>query len=130
MKILQSYPPNIDQIKEHFNPSPTAVFTYAPNIYSPSTIDLPIHLQVHEQMHLSQQGDNPQDWWDNYIKDPQFRLDQEVEAYRAQYKKLSNNMKNLTKLERELAFLIIDLSGPMYGYMVSLKEAKELITHV
>lgn len=114
-------PPNYAMIKKYF---PTVdfengtVFTYAPHIYIKNHIYE--DLLVHEQTHLKQQTslfETPISWWNKYIKDPIFRLQQEVEAYHNQY-------KNSPQL---LHALSTDLSSPLYALHISYKEAKQLI---
>lgn len=127
--IIKSFPPNIEQIQSFFTTPPTAIFAYSPFIYSPLTTNLPTHLLKHEQVHLNQQNTNPEEWWNRYLTDKDFRLSQEVEAYQTQYRYLKRNIKNLQKLDYELDFLVSDLSSPMYGSIISPAVARNLITN-
>lgn len=123
MEIIEGFPPNIEEIREAFNPPPYAVFTYAPKIYNPTEALLPPHLIAHEKVHLEQQGDNPKKWWKRFIADPEFRMQEELEAYRVQYQYFCRNIPNRMKrydFLRELGLLI---SGPMYGNQISLQDA-------
>lgn len=130
MQIVQSFPPNIDKIKAAFNVPPNTVFTYSPHVYSPLSKDLPTHLVIHEQTHLTQQHDDPEAWWDRYLQDADFRFDQELEAYRNQYRYMQRNIKNYHRLQSELDLLAKDLSSAMYGSIISLFHARELIMNV
>lgn len=128
-KVLAELPPNYETICSHIpavRKMPYIVFTYAPNIYSPAGIELPPDLVVHEEIHIRRQT-NPAEWWDKYLTDVEFRLAEELEAYRAQY-----NWAQLhyTRANRRLLLTAItkDLSGPMYGKLVTRKEAIALIT--
>jgi hypothetical protein len=127
MKIVMNYPPNIDQIRKNFRIPHNAVFTFGDTIYSPHRAGLDEHLQIHEGTHTTQQGDDPAGWWDKYLKDPQFRLDQELQAYINQFesfKKKNNSQKSL-----EFASSIAgDLASPMYGGIISFEKAFKLIT--
>lgn len=61
------------------------VFTVAGNIYSTHPID-PWTFQ-HESTHILQQDKvGWQEWWNQYFLDPVFRLEQELEAHRTEYK--------------------------------------------
>jgi hypothetical protein len=129
MKIIKGYPPNIDAIRARFGAAnvATAIFAYGDAVYVPSGHDLPLHLQAHELTHLIQQDGDPVEWWDKYLKDSDFRLSQELEAYRKQYEhltKFSNRQQRRWWLDR----MSRDLSGPMYGNLTSKDEAKEAIT--
>ncbi len=126
MKIVHAYPPNIDAIKEKLNPSPNTVFTYGDTIYVPSGGHVYKDLMAHEETHMRQQGDDPKGWWDTYIASPDFRLSQEVEAYRNQYKEFSK-AKNRNRLYIFLARIARDLSSSIYGGIVSYEEAFKLI---
>lgn len=129
MKVVKETPPNYEEICKVFDirGSKSIVFTYGDTIYNPGGGKISKHLLVHEKVHIKQQGDNPAGWWDRYLVDKKFRLDQEVEAYRKQWRHILRNNHNL----KERAFLLNkiagDLSGPIYGNVVGMGEAVELI---
>src|SRR3989304_1332950 len=86
------YPPNYEAIIKHLNPNKNTIYTYGETVYIPSGADLTVDLIAHEQTHIDQQSSkDPQKWWEIYLKDPKFRLEQELEAYRNQYKTLFGN---------------------------------------
>ncbi len=122
MRIVQEYPPNIDLIKANFNiVGKDIVFAYGDTIYSPAGLSLSQDLIVHEMKHIEQQKGEPDDWWDLYISNSDFRLEQEVEAYKAQ---LQSYKGDRYKLAWKLAK---DLSSETYGNLVSIEEALNLI---
>lgn len=84
MQIIKEYPPNYAKIKEILNPPDTVCFTYGSTIYNPSGNEIKDDLLIHEQVHEKQQT-NPEEWWDRYLIDKDFRLEQELEAYATQY---------------------------------------------
>lgn len=129
MQIIQQYPPNIAKIKEKFNlAGKQPVFAYGDRIYNPFANNLPDHIIEHEKTHLKQQeGMTIEEWWNKYLEDPEFRLNQEIEAYRVQYKYLEENA-NRADRRLWLKRMVKDVSGAMYGNMVSAKRAEELIT--
>ena len=126
-KIYQDDQKNFPLMKELRNIFPITggtILTYGDTIYFDG--DLPFHLVAHEITHILQQEKlEVNKWWDKYFKDNKFRLEQELEAYQNQYK--SQRKQD----EVEAAFLLEniakDLSGKLYGEIISLKEAKELI---
>jgi hypothetical protein len=125
VRIVRGYPPNYAEIRERLSPSPRAVFAYGDVIYSPSGRAVSLDLVVHEEVHSRQQElvGGPESWWRRYIDDPAFRLEQEVEAYRAQYRVASS------RSERRYLLLHIcrDLSSRMYGNLVTSAEARALV---
>lgn len=129
MAVLYKFPPNYEDICKHIpavRQQPSIVFTYAPHIYSPRGVELPPDLVVHENVHIKRQT-NPAEWWDKYLTDPAFRLAEEVEAYKAQWAWM---LENYNRKDRRLLLTGItkDLSGAMYGKLVTRKEAIKLIT--
>lgn len=95
-------------------------YTYGPICFSPR--ELSRDLVVHESVHVTQQGDKPDEWWDRYGDDVDFRYSQELEAYRAQYKYI------LSVSSRAIAFdhakrLARDMSSHMYGSMCTFNQA-------
>lgn len=126
-RIVRDYPPNYAEIKARFNPLPNTVFAYGDEIYSPATVNLPPDLIVHEQTHFAQQraAGGPDAWWRRYIDDPAFRLEQEIEAYRAQY----SFCLSYSRPERRalLAHICKSLASGMYGKLVTKDQARKLI---
>ena len=129
MKIVNAWPPNIEQIRAVLTPPANTVFTYEDTIYAPGIkFELHPHLIVHERVHEKQQGNflTPQDWWTNYLENKEFRFNQELEAYQAQYVYFrANNSRNVSRgFARTIAK---DLSGIMYGKIVDFTKALEMI---
>ena len=91
--IKNEFPPNYNQIKNFFPncEERKAVFTYFPYIYNPFNQVITPDLEHHEKVHIKQQGDNPQGWWDKYCTDSQFRYEMELDAYSQQYKFLKEH---------------------------------------
>lgn len=130
MKVIKDFPPNYNAIIGVF---PVAdrkgvVFTYGDVIYAPYLKrKLPKHLLVHEGTHKRQQNGNPEAWWDKYLSDVDFRLSQEIEAYRNQWTYVVKNSHNLKEKLELLDKLSTDLSDAMYGNIINKQQAKELI---
>jgi hypothetical protein len=77
-------------------------------------------------VHIKQQGDNPKEWWDKYLTDKKFRLEQEVEAYGIQFASLKSVVRDDISKQFLTRFAVV-LSSPMYGSMLSLQEAESKI---
>lgn len=131
MKIVNGkWPPNIQAIRSAFNIQgmPNVVYTYGKSIYVPSSKPLPLELLMHETTHSAQQEKmGPKKWWEKYLTNQAFRLEQEIEAYRAQYQVM---LKRDSRQYRRfvLKHMSKDLSGRMYGNLVTREEAIKLIT--
>ena len=126
MNIERKPPPNYAEIQQHFpnaNFDKGTLFTYGDTCYCK---DISPVMIVHEQTHAKQQV-NPKEWWDRYFTDINFRLSQEVEAYKNQWKWIKENIKDRNKRFKMLCAICDDLSGKLYNNMVSWSEAKRLI---
>lgn len=119
-------PPNLQKLIDIFgiNYNKGIIVTYGDTIYckyqlSPNKI-------AHESIHIKQQGNDPEAWWNKYYIDKQFRLTQELEAYKAELP-IIKQVK-----DRNLRYKIIDknardLSSSMYGNIITYSQAlKEL----
>lgn len=130
MKIVFTYPPNFELLSKTFGiPRETnIVFTYGNTLYIPSGKAPDRPLLRHEETHTKQQSavGGPDAWWDRYIKDIEFRLNQELEAYQVQYAA----MFELPHRNRRAYLNAIsqDLGGHMYGNLITPEKARELIT--
>ena len=126
MKIKNEPPPNYKLIKKHF---PNAdfykgtVFTYGDTCYCKQMI--PKDLIVHEETHTRQQK-YPWLWWRKYIKDPRFRLSQELEAYTNQWNWIKKNVKDRNLRFRFREKILGDLTSKLYNNMISYSEAEKL----
>lgn len=102
------------------------IFVFNQKIYT--RYQLSEHLIVHEETHIKQQGNllGSIKWVILYLTSTSFRLQQELEAYRNQYKYI---FKHSSRNEANTLLLRIskDLSSEMYGSIVSFEEAKRLI---
>lgn len=129
MKILNEKPPFLDKIiAAGMNPSlDRTVFTYGDTIYNPSGKNVPDYLIEHEEVHCDQQGNDPKAWWDKYLKDPVFRLNQELEAYAAQYAYMCAVVRDRNKRARILHEIANVLSGPTYGGSIDYQFASEAV---
>jgi len=129
IEIVKDYPPNYDEICKRIpgvKKNKAIVFTYGNIVYSPMFDTLGDHLMAHEEVHVERQGDNPAAWWRQYLDDPEFRLKEEVAAYQAQYQYLIKYYDRSwrRKIVRSIA---ADLSGPMYGSIITKQQAIQLI---
>jgi len=128
MKIVRGFPPNIDKILAKFRLDEfLPIFTYGDILYNPHGLEVSDDLMAHEEVHQRQQKLlRVEDWWAMYLENKQFRLNQEVEAYRAQYKCVCKNYPR--KVRRALLQQMAhNLSSALYGRIISKAEAQQLI---
>lgn len=129
VKISHNKPPHYLLIKIIFGFDWSRnVATLGDTIYF-SIPELPSHLMEHEETHLKQQRFSKLYgiwWWLKYICSKKFRFDQELEAYRAQYKFFvkyyhpTGRQEFLNKIAR-------DLSSQLYGNICTFDEAIKAI---
>lgn len=123
------YPPNFDEISKTFScnfEEKNTVFTYGHELYNPTGKAITDHLYIHEQVHEQQQT-NPKKWWKVYLKNAEFRLAQELQAFRAQYAYAKPWIKDRNQLARFLSSLASNLSSDTYGNCISYAHALEEI---
>lgn len=126
MKILIEKPPIYNNLSAVFPLHRGIIFAYGDTIYNPDDVRLSDDLIVHESVHIKQQGgtiEGAELWWSKYMRDENFRLEQEIEAYAHQYNFICRKMqdkRNRFKLLKRMAEI---LSGPSYGSCVSLSGA-------
>lgn len=130
MPIIEDYPPNYDKIKAVFPDLEASLplFCYNGSIYNPFKVKVYPDLHVHERVHVLQQGDNTEGWYDKYLSDLQFRLDQEIEAYGVQYKFLSGTLPSKI-LKQALHGISTSLAGPLYGNLLTYNQAESKVRH-
>lgn len=128
-KLSKEVPAIYPRLKEKFGVKfKDIVIAYGDTIYC---IDgnLPRHTIEHELVHLKQQAQiGVEKWWDKYINDNEFRLSQEIEAYKTQARYLRSHpfSMSLDHYNQWIYKLASDLSGPMYGNIISFNDALTL----
>jgi hypothetical protein len=129
VNIVYSYPPNIDKIREVFTLHKGIVFTYGQTLHNPDMGEINDALMCHEETHAKQQGDDPEAWWEHYLADRDWRAQQEIQAYRRQFKFIRKIDHDRERRHLWLNKFAQDLSGPMYGSPISFHDAYRAIKH-
>lgn len=144
MRIVQAYPPMIEEIDAAFNVRGKAIlFAWGETIFNPAGVDVPPELVAHEKVHGRRQlgaaihgtargEDAVRQWWHRYIADPTFRLAEEIPAHVAEFGVLCANNRGRWRSERNMrrtlaAHVARKLSSPLYGRLIGLNEAKQLL---
>ena len=120
MKIIRDHPPNYEEIKAKFDPPAGVIFCWGSLIFNPDDVRIPPEILIHEGVHSKRQGDAPGKWWDRYIANDYFRLWEEVPAHQAEFRFLNARGRNTDHVAERLA-------SPLYGSMVSVAEAAQMI---
>lgn len=127
MEILIAKPPIWDACDEAFELDGREIFCYGNIIYNPSGGRIPKCLMEHEKVHRGQQGDDPEVWWIMYIDDPAFRLNQELEAHKKEFR-VFRLMNHCGKDRVAYLEMIAErLASPMYGNMITKEAAMQRI---
>lgn len=130
-EIKTEKPPNYADIVKTFPAVKLrrgVIFTYGKIIYNPDNVQLTRALYAHEMVHSRRQGvdDGPNKWWNQYLTEKKFRLAEELIAHQTEYLIAAEGAGRQVR-RRALAQIAARLSGPLYGRMVALDKAKELI---
>lgn len=125
VKVIPEFPPNIDVLRKHFPITGFEIFAYSPDIYNPSNNMLPVWLVEHEKVHFGQQKSigGPEEWWDRFIADEEFRLEQELEAHRVEYRVFCSHNRDRNRQFMYLMEMGKRLGSPMYGGIIRPNEA-------
>jgi hypothetical protein len=131
MKIVKQYPPNFDKIKTVFEHTEEhrALFCYGDTIYNPYDVEVTPDLEKHEETHSRQQGTFPDIWWDEYLNNKFFRLEQEIEAYGEQIIFLSSIIEDSNLLSWFKEKIAQALSSNLYGNLLNYGQAVSKLRH-
>lgn len=128
--IVNEKPPVWDAVCAMIGSQPIhAIFAWGDRIYNPAGQDLPQFLIAHEMHHMTQQAlvGGPEAWWDRYLNDPYFRIQQETEAYAVQYLAMCAMTSDRNRRFKFLTMVGESLSGPLYGSMITKAKARSMI---
>lgn len=127
-------PPFWDRIIERFPMAAKGdvIFSWGNRIYRPNVMaGLSKSLAAHEAVHCKRQMAYPggtEAWWERYLIEAQFRLDEEIPAHKAEFAVLRAKYKSPSMKAHALSQIAHRLAGPLYGNLISIAEAKKLIT--
>jgi hypothetical protein len=122
-KIVEDWPPNIAAIRKALPVTMDNIFAWDGTIYNPGGGKLGPALIAHEEVHFRQQAGQPDQWWKKYLESAEFRLDQEIEAHREEYRVFYDNHPSRNIRRRFLRALAKRLSAPMYGGLITERRA-------
>ncbi len=127
IKIIQGYPPNYQQIASNFPVTENQIYAYYPNIYKTREDDIEPSILLHENIHCERQKhQGVEKWWYNYIMDKDFRLEEELCAFGAQYA-FAQTVYRSKQCQKMLHEMSVNLSSPLYGNIIDKNKAECLI---
>jgi hypothetical protein len=144
MRIVQAYPPNIDEIDAAFQVRGKPIlFAFGEIIYNPMGVAIAPELLAHEAVHGRRQlgsaepgtarGDDAiRVWWHRYINEPAFRLEEEIFAHIAEFAELCRLHGKRWVSQRNMrrtyaAHVARRLAAPLYGKLISVAQAKDIL---
>lgn len=103
------------------------IITYGDTAYSKKRI--PRIKYVHEKVHSKRQLKLGVDkWWDKYLKDKNFRLAEELLAYKKEVEWIYKQKADIGFRKKVIESMAQDLSSGMYGNIISYDNALKAIT--
>lgn len=132
MQIIKAKPPIFEDCIKAFGigEKDKIVFSYGDILYNPNNANITPDLIRHEETHAEQQHHDPivaKIWWQRYIADTVFRIEEEIQAYGEQYKFVCASVKDRNKRAQWLHEMASQLSGPIYGTGIAYSEARKRI---
>lgn len=116
-----------DQIEVYWNQG--LIITYDGQMHTKTGAVSP-ELLAHEMVHLRQQEIyTPEEYLEKYITNPLFRLESEIEAYRAQLAYLRKNIFDRNQLVKKAHKMCVELSSDIYGSIINYKQAHDRLCH-
>lgn len=121
--------PNFEELNKKFGVDKKyTIISYGDSIYAPDSLSG--DLLQHELTHCERQKFNKvsaKRWWDRYMIDEVFRLEEEAIAYQQQFNYCKKVFKDRNKLAKIKFALASELSSAMYGNIIGQQEAMKLI---
>lgn len=134
IRVSYTHPPFWDRIVEKFPEveKGDVIFAWGTVIYRPNVCaGLSKPLMAHETVHCVRQLSYPggvEAWWERYLAEPKFRLDEEIPAHREELRVMMQKFKGQSMRNHAISRIAARLAGPLYGNLITIAEAKKLIT--
>ncbi len=129
-QIIRDFPPLYKEIATTFNLriDDPVIFSWGDRVYSPHDEKLHPALVVHEAVHGERQGKDREIllWWERYMRDPMFRLREEIPAHQAEYRWFLENSSRRGR-RRALKQIAKRLASPLYGNVVRRRQAEAIL---
>lgn len=133
-EVVISYPPIIDDIVKVFpsvKQTRGVIFSWGAQVFNPDNIHITNSLLEHEWVHRQRQTENEDSilkWWELYLTDMEFRLNEEILGHKAELKHELWLIKDRNRRNMIMHHIAARLAGPIYGNIISLSEAKRRLS--
>jgi aryl-alcohol dehydrogenase-like predicted oxidoreductase len=129
MKFAAGPAPILGRVRAMFGEAATTGWcTYGDTVYRLDGKPMPPEIRAHEELHAEQQRVmGPMQWWDQWLIDVTFRLEQEVAAYARQYDFVRRQTSSKRLHRAELNGIAVVLSSSLYGGVITKAEARARI---
>lgn len=131
MKVRVEHPPMFDAINAEFRVvGKPILFAWGDTLYNPAGIVISQPLLEHEAFHGWRQLDmGVENWWEMYLVNPAFRLEEEILAHAVEYRSVLAAKGNNRKARRGALIQIAKkLSAPLYGRLITEKAARRVLS--
>lgn len=124
--------PNYQELKDRFGVGEETIIAYGDSIYVKGK-QMTSDLLQHELTHCERQKYNSESakrWYEMYMNDDKFRLQEEALAYHNQFEFCKRVFKDRNKQTKILWALAKELSSARYGNIIEHNEAMKLIDNL
>lgn len=122
-------PPIYDRIRKVFDVEWNDGIIIADGFTIHCKYDVPPQKVIHELVHSKRQEKIGKElWWDLYLSNPSFRLEEEVLAYRREYEFFCESIKDRNQRFEYLYELSRILASKQYDLSITGSEAMRLIS--
>lgn len=131
VRVVAGRPPLYDSIVAAF---PRAegkhvVFAWGDTIYAPGGGALPPQIMEHELVHCGRQLEaGVEKWWGKYLESPEFRLEEELLGHRRELAEMLQGTTDRNRRALYVQHVAQKLASPLYGGLVTAREAARLLT--
>ena len=127
MEIIIDRPPIYEAAAKVFPLTGREIYAYGDKIYNPAGFDIPAWLIAHEEVHQLQQAGDPESWWEDYLKDIEYRFCMELAAHQREYRSYCEHNKDRNKRAAYKRIVAKKLAAPLYGNMITVFDAMRRI---
>jgi len=121
----QKHFPYLNNYRQKFPIDDNTIFVFEDTVYTNNKMSYDI--VAHEFHHLIQQSRiGAKEWINRYLEDKDFRLEQEIDAYKEQLS-VVRKMNDRQEYAHILAECGRNLSSPLYGNLITYQEAIKIL---
>lgn len=128
MEIKNTIPPIYYKLQDKFGVKwNDIIIAYAPDIYAPKSF--PKQKEVHEAIHIMRQQEIGVDiWWGMYLENKDFRLAEELIAYKAEIEWIKQKVATRTERRLLMKHIYKSLASSVYDLGITEDYARYLLS--